>query len=321
MKKDFNLLQIEVQKLKFYSLGFSSSLCKFDKKYLNILTGQEPLTAIIQLNDGNLALGLEDGTLLIFDLKTETFIKTIKESTKTINKLIQLKNGKIICAYEDGNFEIRNYTDFTLINKLNEIGKIAYITEIRNNCFAIATKNKKINLWELDREHNKPIIFFSIQAQIHIKTLIHLSDDRLAFAGDGQNQDFQIHIKNINNDLTQYLKGHKDTIFCLLEIEKCKKLASSSDDKSIRIWDLKENNCVIQLSGHSKSIRSLVQISINVIISSSLDMTIKLWDLNKKESFLVLDKYENSNDIYMIHLRDGRIFVATDNQIYIYSAI
>jgi len=60
------------------------------------------------------------------------------------------------------------------------------------------------------------------------------------------------------------------------------KLASGSQDGTIRLWDLNTGICKGIFSGHTNSITTLLfDISTFVLVSSSLDETIKVWDLSE----------------------------------------
>jgi WD40 repeat protein len=56
-------------------------------------------------------------------------------------------------------------------------------------------------------------------------------------------------------------------------------LASSSEDKTVRIWNLTTNTCKFILTGHTDIVRGLKQITPNILASGSDDRTIKLWDI------------------------------------------
>jgi len=55
-------------------------------------------------------------------------------------------------------------------------------------------------------------------------------------------------------------------------------LASSSDDQTVRIWNLTTNTCKFNLTGHTSPVYGLKQITPNILASGSFDRTIKLWD-------------------------------------------
>jgi WD40 repeat protein len=70
-------------------------------------------------------------------------------------------------------------------------------------------------------------------------------------------------------------------------------LISSSNDKTLRIWDL-QNNYSKVLSGHENWVRALSFCSTqDLIASGSDDLTIKFWDPNDRECISTLNAYTN----------------------------
>lgn len=59
-------------------------------------------------------------------------------------------------------------------------------------------------------------------------------------------------------------------------------VASSSSDKTIRIWQLSKKQCVKILEGHQKLIWCVKFISHNLLASCSNDQTIKIWNIKDK---------------------------------------
>jgi WD40 repeat protein len=56
-------------------------------------------------------------------------------------------------------------------------------------------------------------------------------------------------------------------------------LASSSDDTTVRIWNLTTNSPKFNFAGHTSSVYGLKLISSDLLASGSWDKTIKLWNI------------------------------------------
>lgn len=78
------------------------------------------------------------------------------------------------------------------------------------------------------------------------------------------------------------LMGHTKWITCLVWEpincnHQCKRLASSSKDSTIRIWDATMRKCEFTLSGHSMSVTCIKWSANGLIYSSSQDRSVKVW--------------------------------------------
>ena len=154
--------------------------------------------------------------------------------------------------------------------------------------------------------------------------------------------------EQLNEKNTFYsLKGHSKNVLCLTLLENNENnLISGSEDKTVKIWDIKEKKCVdtlkkdfqridsllsfqnnilivgshieikiinienkeelFKLVGHEKSICSIIKIRENIIASCSYDNAIKIWDINNKVCQFTLYGH-NSSVFCILLLKDGRL--------------
>jgi predicted NACHT family NTPase len=112
-------------------------------------------------------------------------------------------------------------------------------------------------------------------------------------AGLGYNS-ANINIYNINTgNLATTLKGHASDVLDLALINNDDLLASSSADRTIRLWNLTTNTFKYILEGHTSKVNCLKQISPDVLASSSDDMTIKLWNIRNGQLVRTLEGHLN----------------------------
>ena len=79
------------------------------------------------------------------------------------------------------------------------------------------------------------------------------------------------------------LNGHIDEVKSVTPLADGR-LASCSDDRTIKIWDLSipdGQQCVATLKGHTWVVKSVTQLPDGKLATASEDKTIKVWDLNK----------------------------------------
>ncbi|GKU11826.1 unnamed protein product, partial [Fusarium langsethiae] len=80
------------------------------------------------------------------------------------------------------------------------------------------------------------------------------------------------------------LEGHSDHVSSVVFSHDSKKVASGSDDETIRIWDIETGECERVLEGHSESVHSVVfSHDSKKVASGSDDETIRIWDIETGE--------------------------------------
>eukprot|EP00957_Ditylum_brightwellii_P211523 15366275-Ditylum_brightwellii.AAC.1 len=94
--------------------------------------------------------------------------------------------------------------------------------------------------------------------------------------------------------LQNTLHGHEYTVRALEMFvwDGKRYLASASDDKSIKVWDLEGQKMISSLEGHHNSVTSFAVFSCDgktILVSGSHDRTIKLWDLNTQSLLVTME--------------------------------
>ena len=98
------------------------------------------------------------------------------------------------------------------------------------------------------------------------------------------------------------------------------KLASCSDDSTIKIWDYLTSEVLFELRGHTNLILSLEILPSGFLASGSLDKTVKIWDLLKKCLFKTL--LGHTDGVFSVkEVQDWRLVsCALDNTIKVWNA-
>ena len=88
------------------------------------------------------------------------------------------------------------------------------------------------------------------------------------------------------------LMGHDHSVMSLIQLTNGK-IASCSEDRSIKLRDLNTSQCINSLKGHTKAVRCLIQLNDNKIASCSFDKRIKIWDLKTNKNTVTLKGHES----------------------------
>ena len=89
-------------------------------------------------------------------------------------------------------------------------------------------------------------------------------------------------------------KGHSSFIYSVSISPDGKYIVSGSNDRRIKIWDIKTAECLNTLEGHSSSINSItISPDGKYIVSGRSDGKIEIWDIKTGEKFIFLKENKN----------------------------
>ena len=164
--------------------------------------------------------------------------------------------------------------------------------------------NNEILLFETKNESITPILKDQMG---RINCLIKLSDGTIA-AGS---QVSTIYIWDINKKQKLYqLEGHTSMVWDLKELEG-KKLISSADDCSAKVWDLKTKKEIFTLFRAKRQI-SCISILKNNKVLLACGNNLLLFDLNTKEQLTCLD-FPKNNVWTLKELSNGDVAIGLGN--------
>ena len=94
---------------------------------------------------------------------------------------------------------------------------------------------------------------------------------------------------------SQELKGHTDTVKTVAFNHDGSLIASGSNDKTIRVWNVDTGECILALKGHTNGVTTVAfNPDGTKIVSGSYDKSIKIWNVNTGECILTLKGTVNS---------------------------
>eukprot|EP00347_Sterkiella_histriomuscorum_P006209 403353644 len=238
--------------------------------------GQE-ISTLTQLQNGNFATGSLDSTIKIWEVDTERILSVFDGHTHSVKKVIELANGNLASCSLDKTINLWDRHTGDIINTLEGFSNdIKDIQELdKDNIAIVIDQDNQFMVWnhkkELEDNLNKKYIY-SASNDATIK--------RWYPRGSGQ-----------TSEMTY--SGHQGPVTDIVQLDN-KHMASSSADKTIKIWEIPTKWCLYTLEGHQRPVTTLLFIGGDQqkIISASLDETIRVWS---RESRVCLKVLENGS--------------------------
>ena len=102
--------------------------------------------------------------------------------------------------------------------------------------------------------------------------------------------------------LVELLQGHTNVVTALAFSQDSQLLASGSSDKTVRIWNLQnqEQKLVFSLKGHTKTVTTLAFLPDGTLVSGSEDQSLILWDSRSGEKIKTLGPLANAHNAHIL---------------------
>ncbi|EFA83826.1 WD40 repeat-containing protein [Heterostelium album PN500] len=147
-----------------------------------------------------------------------------------------------------------------------------------------------LRLWDLNTQTPS----FTCKGHTNWVLQVAWSPDGKKIATGGMEGDIRIWNPLTGKQVGSTLKGHTKFITGLAWEPfhlnpKCVRLASSSKDATVKIWDTESNHCLMTLSGHTMSVTCLKWSGESMIYTGSQDRTIRVYNTNEGKLIRVLE--------------------------------
>ena len=310
--------------------------CMICHKHLKDDTVKNGLIKCLPCNDEFLATNIKVkfNRLAKINLEAEDYLSPDEKQTKReINDL--LAQFQELCSRfrkEQDNCELNSHKKFAEIKRCIDIQReelkvkidefaLAMIKQIED--YEVTFKQKLTatrNFKDFKLEEEKE----SLEAEFRKLELNIEHAKQLKTENEAKVQDLQLRIDEFKRTNTQIqacsfkpVEIVPKSVFGSLTLKKHTNLVSSSDDNTIKIWDLDSNECVRTLVGHSGFVNCVEILSNGQLISGSDDNTIKVWNSGHVECARTLNV--NNRDVACLKvLSSNRVASSSKNDIFIW---
>jgi len=281
--------------------------------------GDNPIYTLLQLQDGRLASGGNDGSIIIYSKQTFTPELTIKEHKDSIWDIIQLKNGNLLsCSNNDkimNEYKINENNTYQVLSTVNagQDNNPRQIVELENNEIGLVACNHIIFYLNINNKLDEDFKIKYDDNQIGLfYEMLPVKPGELVIAGKKDKiQFFELNTRklkeiiNINRDI----HWAPSNLLCMMN-ERC--LCVGGENK-ISIIDVYNKNIISEIE-ESGNHRCLYKLNDNILLTGK-DCDITQWKINGNNLTLVSKKEKaHQNNIREIMRFNNLIISCSDDK-------
>ena len=282
---DVNFSQAYYNLAKFYAIKKDSSN---SLKYLE--------TAIVKFDRNYTVKSKLDSDFSPIEQELDKLLLKLKEDThkKALQKWQKLKQE--IDSYEIAPSDyqkissyltkIENYLN-TKYSYFDNLDLLSIISKCKKNFDSLRLKERDefkkeifeaINLLDDGKEYDDEFLDLKDGASLKLKPGTFADAQQL----------YNILHTPVGKDFVEFL-GHNNDINSIAFSPNGKYIASGSDDKTVRVWDIKSKREIVKFVGHSDTVYSVAfSPDGKYIASGSRDKAIRVWDIESKKEIMKL---------------------------------
>jgi WD40 repeat protein len=238
----------------------------------------EAIQCLVVLPNGNIASGSTDTTIKIWCVKDNyKCLKVLTDHEDSIWSMIAFHDNNIASGSRDHTIRIWDYlSDYKCTHVLEgHLQPISNLDLLPNGNLISVSWDFRVCVW---REGSYKYV--DTNESIQCTSFIVLDSGNMASI---LGENFITIWNPLTFSIIYKFKAHQDdeSILCLLRMGD-NILASSSTDKSIKLWDGNNGYSIAQvLTGHEKGVNSIITLRDGNVLSASEDCTFRIWDCKR----------------------------------------
>jgi len=295
------------------SVDGTTKIWNIDGTLTNTLYGHEMevFYATVSPDNKYIATASADGTVKLWFANTEDrthtkLVKHISHSTDNayINSAFYSPDNKyIVTSSGDNTARIWDNNGKELVILQHPDIVLYAIFSNKGDVVLTSCTDGNIRIWDLTGKLQKEFQTNSVASSISIND----SDDKIVVACE----DKTAKIWDRNGKLIQTLTGHTAEVYDALYTHDGTKILTSSNDKTVIMWDSKTGKQILTLKGHTWGVNSIdVSSDDKYILTASLDRSSKLWTIDGK-LIATLEGHKGSHTSAEFSTDDKYIFTAS----------
>lgn len=267
-----------------FTAGADSYLVAWDykigKQLPFVVKNDVAIYSIQQIHNNFILLGDANGGFHIIDYAQKKEVKNYKQHRTSIFK-IQVNNFRnhIYVSDSEGNVSVWSGENFNLLLFLPlAIGKIRSLELLNNGeILAIGAQDGYVRLFDTENFNEKSKNYIHVDG---VTSMLQMTED-LIFSGG---KDAYLRLLNQDLSIKKAIPAHNYAIYDIISINNGKHFLTASRDKSIKLWESKNQNFIQKITskegGHRHSVNKLVELSETTFASMGDDKRIIIWNIN-----------------------------------------
>jgi len=248
-------VKIDVLKYIEQTNPFIQSTFPYDKmvckKTLNTIHKKQINGVVFFHEETLLAVYSDENNILIYNVKSGDLMNTLVGHTAPVLKAIKLKDGSLASASTDKKIKVWNPFKATCERTLSgHTAAVGALIEFPNLVLVSGSLDKTISFWDLKEKesHSGLIRTFKADNQGRVMALALITNEELAATSE-----YNINLYNMATEkVTKTLTGHDNLVRDIMIYDHASYiLISSSDDKTVRVWNWNKGVSLKTFSNYS----------------------------------------------------------------------